>query len=90
MPAVWKDREGALAPPLQRGQALLSWDVRRMRGKQNARCLHGYGLCLWRQSRFDEAVATFTRMFWLNPSDNQGARFNLKEVNAGRAWEAES
>ena len=54
------------------------------------RCLHGYGLCLWRQSRFDEAAATFTRMLWLNPSDNQGARFNLKEVNAGRAWEAES
>jgi tetratricopeptide (TPR) repeat protein len=54
------------------------------------RCLHGYGLCLWRLNRYDEAAAISTRMLWINPSDNQGARFNLGEVNAGRAWEAES
>jgi len=50
------------------------------------RCLHGYGLCLWRLKRFDEAAAIFTRMLWMNPSDNQGARFNLSEVRAGREW----
>ena len=50
------------------------------------RCLHGYGLCLWRLKRFDEAAAIFTRMLWLNPSDNQGARFNLAEVRGVRPW----
>ena len=47
------------------------------------RCLHGYGLCLWRLKRFDEATAVFTRMLCMNPSDNQGARFNLVEIQAG-------
>jgi hypothetical protein len=28
-------------------------------------------------------------MLWLNPDDNQGARFNLAEVEAGRAWSDE-
>ncbi|MFH1314753.1 MAG: tetratricopeptide repeat protein, partial [Candidatus Eisenbacteria bacterium] len=36
------------------------------------RCMHGYGLCLWRLGRFDEAEHIFHRMLWLNPSDNQG------------------
>jgi hypothetical protein len=51
------------------------------------RCLHGYGLCLWRLKRFDEAAAIFTRMLWMNPSDNQGARFNLHDIRAGKPWE---
>ena len=38
------------------------------------RCLHGYGLCLWRLGRAVEAERVFRRMFWLNPNDNQGAR----------------
>lgn len=36
------------------------------------RCLHGYGLCLWRLGRFAEAAAVFGVLLWLNPSDNQG------------------
>ncbi|HVS14910.1 MAG TPA: cytoplasmic protein [Thermoanaerobaculia bacterium] len=51
------------------------------------RCLHGYGLCLWRLARADEAAATFERMLWLNPNDNQGARFLLPAVRAGKSWE---
>lgn len=51
------------------------------------RCLHGYGLCLWRLKRFDEAAAIFTRMLWMNPSDNQGARFNLVEASVGNDWQ---
>jgi len=51
------------------------------------RCLHGYGLCLWRLNRFDEAAAVFNRMLWMNPSDNQGARFNWREIQAGTPWE---
>ena len=51
------------------------------------RCLHGVGLCSWRLGDFKAAARTFTRMLWLNPSDNQGARFNLADVEAGRSWE---
>jgi hypothetical protein len=54
------------------------------------RCLHGYGLCLWRLKRFDEAATIFSRMLWMNPSDNQGARFNLQEVRDGKEWEDRS
>lgn len=44
------------------------------------RCMHGYGFCLWRMGRFEEAEHVFNLMLWLNPSDNQGARFLLDEV----------
>ena len=51
------------------------------------RCMHGYGLCLWRLGRSNESAAVFERMLWLNPSDNQGERFSLHWVRQGRAWE---
>lgn len=51
------------------------------------RCLHGYGLCLWRLGRFAEAACVFERILWLNPSDNQGVRFLLDDVGAAKAWE---
>jgi len=51
------------------------------------RCMHGYGLCLWRLRRFDEALHIFDRMLWMNPSDNQGLRFLLDEVRSKTAWE---
>ena len=51
------------------------------------RCMHGYGLCLWRLGRFDEAEHLFEKMLWLNPSDNQGVRFLIDEVKAKTAWE---
>jgi hypothetical protein len=51
------------------------------------RCMHGYGLCLWRLGRFEEAAAVFDRMLWLNPSDNQGVRFLTRDVRAKVAWE---
>ena len=51
------------------------------------RCMHGYGLCLWRLGRLDDAARIFTRLLWLNPSDNQGARFLIEEVRAGLAWD---
>jgi hypothetical protein len=53
------------------------------------RCLHGYGLCLWRLGRYDQAARVFEKMLWLNPSDNQGVRFLIEEVGAGTAWEAQ-
>ena len=51
------------------------------------RCMHGYGLCIWRLGRFDEALTVFNRILWLNPSDNQGVRFLLDEVREKTAWE---
>lgn len=51
------------------------------------RCLHGYGLCLWRLGRVREAKDVFTRMLWMNPSDDQGVRFVLPAVRAKRSWE---
>ncbi len=51
------------------------------------RCMHGYGLCLWRLGRFHEAERVFHRMLWLNPTDNQGARFLIEGIRAGRTWE---
>jgi tetratricopeptide (TPR) repeat protein len=50
------------------------------------RCMHGYGLCLGRLGRLKEAEEVFTRMLWLNPSDNQGARFLLSELREGKVW----
>ena len=50
------------------------------------RCMHGYGLCLWRLGRFDEAQRIFDRILWMNPSDNQGVRFLIDEVKARTAW----
>ena len=50
------------------------------------RCVHGYGLCLWRLGRFKEAEEVFTRMLWLNPSDNQGVRFLLNDLREGKVW----
>ena len=51
------------------------------------RCMRGFGLCLWRLNRFEEAGRIFDRMLWLNPSDNQGVRFVIEEVRSKRAWE---
>jgi hypothetical protein len=53
------------------------------------RCMHGFGLCLWRLGRFEEAADIFDRMLWLNLSDNQGVRFIIDEVRAGAPWREE-
>ncbi len=50
------------------------------------RCMHGYGLCLWRLGKFKDALQTFQRMLWLNPSDNQGVRFLIDLVRAKEPW----
>lgn len=51
------------------------------------RCMHGFGLCLWRLRRFEEALRIFDRMLWLNPTDNQGVRLVIDDVRAKVAWE---
>jgi len=51
------------------------------------RCMHGYGLCLWRLDHFDAVESVLDRMLWLNPSDNQGVRFLINDVRTGKVWE---
>ena len=50
------------------------------------RCLHGYGLCLWRSGNATAARDVFERMLWLNPRDNQGARYLLADIDTGIDW----
>ena len=64
---------------------LLPWG--RIDNRPFLRCMHGFGLCLWRLGRLDEAAPVFERMLWLNPTDNQGIRSLLPEVRAGEQWE---
>jgi hypothetical protein len=54
------------------------------------RCLHGYGLCLWRLGHSAEATRVLDALLWLNPSDNQGARFLIDDVRAGVRWQPAS
>jgi tetratricopeptide (TPR) repeat protein len=68
-------------------QGVLAWGW--IDNRPFLRCLHGYGLCLWRLGRYEEAARVFTRMLWLNPSDNQGARFVVAHVRARETWKAD-
>lgn len=65
---------------------LLPWG--RIDNRPFLRCLHGYGLCLWRLGQIAEAREVFGRMLWLNPCDNQGIRFILAAMNENISWEA--
>ncbi|MBS3779773.1 MAG: hypothetical protein KGY41_05225 [Desulfovermiculus sp.] len=51
------------------------------------RCMHGYGLCLWRLGLFDQAEQIFHQLLWLNPSDSLGVRLIIDEVWEKIAWE---
>jgi len=67
-------------------QGLLPWG--HVENRPFLRCLHGYGLCLRRLGRLDEAEEVFARLLWLNPADNQGVRFELCEEKARRTSHA--
>jgi hypothetical protein len=67
-----------------RFDGLLPWGL--IDNRPFLRCLHGFGLCFWRLGRFEEAGRVFERMLWLNPTDNQGVRFLIDDVRAGRDW----
>ncbi|HEY7334906.1 MAG TPA: hypothetical protein VH639_08480 [Bryobacteraceae bacterium] len=64
---------------------VLLWGM--MDNRPFLRCMCGFGLCLWRLRRVKEALAIFNRMLWLNPDDNQGARFLIHDIREGRSWE---
>lgn len=63
---------------------LLPWGY--INNRPFLRCLNGFGLCMWRLSRFAEAERVFDRMIWLNPNDNQGVRFLIDEVRTQKPW----
>ena len=50
------------------------------------RCLHGLGLCAWRQRRWDDAEAIFTALVWLDPGGSGSALACLEPVRARRRW----
>lgn len=64
---------------------LLDWG--RIYNRPFLRCLHGYGLSLWRLGKLADAQQVFERILSLNPNDNQGARFCWDDVRHGRRWE---
>jgi tetratricopeptide (TPR) repeat protein len=64
---------------------VLAWG--RIYNRPFLRCLHGYGLCLWRLGRLPEAQLVFERILSLNPNDNQGVRSCWHDVRQGRLWE---
>jgi hypothetical protein len=53
------------------------------------RCMHGFGLCLWRMERWEDAARVFDQMLWLTPSDNLGVRSLLPAVQAREPWSAD-
>ncbi len=63
---------------------LLSWG--RVYNRPFLRCLHGYGLCLWRTGDLAGARRVFERILSFNPNDNQGVRFCWLDVRARRTW----
>jgi tetratricopeptide (TPR) repeat protein len=66
---------------------LLPWE--HIDNRPFLRCMHGFGLCLWRLGRFEDAERIFDRMLWLNPSDNQGVRSLIEQVRSQTAWKAD-
>lgn len=65
-------------------QDVLLWGL--IDNRPYLRCLHGYGLCLWRLGKAKEAYNVFERMLWLNPMDNQGMRMLLMDIDEGKDW----
>jgi len=66
-------------------EGVLAWGL--IDNRPFLRCMNGMGVCWWRLGKTREAAAVFRELLWRNPSDNQGVRFNLAAVEAGKTWE---
>jgi hypothetical protein len=75
--------ELSLAPDFK---GLLPWGY--IYNRPFLRALHGYGLCLWRLNREENARVVFERILSLNPADNQGVRFCWDDIRHGRPWQS--
>jgi tetratricopeptide (TPR) repeat protein len=78
---------GGLSLP-DKFNGLLSWG--NIDNRPYLRCLHGYGLALWRLERFGEAEEVFERLLWLDPSDGIGIRLLIPEVGEKKPWRPET
>ena len=63
---------------------VLPWG--RINNRPYLRCMHEYGLSLWRLGQTEDARKNFEKMLWLNPTDNQGIRFLLADIDDGKTW----
>ena len=70
-------------PPEFRG--VLPWSL--PDNRPHLRCLHGWGLSLWRQGRHDAAFAVLAELMRINPADQQGVRDLLPTLEAGERWD---
>ena len=68
-------------------QELLPWGF--IYNRPFLRALHGYGLCLWRLGKPEDALAVFERTLSLNPADHQGVRFCWNDIRNGHPWRSE-
>lgn len=53
------------------------------------RCLHGLGLCAWRQRHWDDADAIFTARIWLDPAGAFNDLACLDMVQSRKRWTAQ-
>lgn len=66
-------------------RGILPWSI--LENRAYLRCLHGYGLALWKLGRLSEAESVMRRMLRLNPNDNQGARICLADLRRGTSYD---
>lgn len=52
------------------------------------RAIHGAGCVAYRQGDVSSAQKFFEEEVRLNPADEQGAKYMLRDIKAGRAWNA--
>ena len=63
-------------------EGVLSWD--QLDNRPFLRCLHGFGLCLWKLDRWEEAAKVLERILELNPMDELDIKSMLPDVLAHR------
>ena len=64
---------------------IIEWGI--IENRQYLRAMHGLGLILWREGKFNEAKGLFMLMLRLNNNDNQGARYIVADILEGMTWE---
>lgn len=60
---------------------ILPWGL--IENRAFLRCLNGQATCLWRLGHDEQAAQVFSKLLRLNPSDDQGVRFDLEALQRG-------
>jgi hypothetical protein len=58
--------------------AVLPWG--RIDNRPFLRCMNGFGLCLWRLGRLEEAARIFDRMLWLSNGSRSGRLCSITSI----------